>query len=73
MVGPNSFADGKMILTLLAKVVTFYVRPTTVNVQGFGFEFVFRSTFWDLEECLEEVIYIFLHILRNVKSREIKK
>ena len=32
--------DSKVIFTLLAKVVTFHVRLTVVDVQDLGFEFV---------------------------------
>ncbi len=32
-----------MILTLLIEVVALYVRPTAVDVRGFGLELVFRS------------------------------
>ena len=66
-------ADGKMVFALLTKVITFYVKPITVDVRGFGLEFVSRSTFQYLEECLEEVIYIFLSILGNVRSRKNRK
>ncbi len=43
-VWPGGSAGGKVILTLLAEVVTFHVRPTAVDVRGLGLELVSRST-----------------------------
>ncbi len=43
-VGPGGSAGGKMVLTLLAEVVVFYVGPIAVDVRGFGLELVSRST-----------------------------
>ncbi len=43
-VGPDSFAGGEMVLTLLAKVITFYVAPTAVNVRDLGLELVSGSS-----------------------------
>ncbi len=42
-VGPGSSAGGKMVLTLLAEVITFYVGPTAVDVLGLSLELVSRS------------------------------
>ncbi len=43
-VGLGGSAGGKMVLTLLAEVVTFHVGPTTVDVLGLGLELVSGST-----------------------------
>ncbi len=43
-VGPGGSADGKMVLILLAEVITFYVGPTAVGVWGLSLELVSRST-----------------------------
>ncbi len=43
-VGPGGSAGSKMVLTLLAEVVTFHVGPTAVDVWGFGIELVSRSS-----------------------------
>ena len=61
--------NGKMVFTLLTEVITFHVRPSAVDVQGLGLELISRSTLWGLEECLKEVVYIFLRISCNVRSR----
>ncbi len=53
---PNSSADGKIVLTLLTKVITLYVGPTAVNVWGLGLEFVSRSTFGGMDKCLDDFI-----------------
>ena len=46
LVWPDSFYSNKVIFILLAKVITLYVKPTAVDVQSLGFEFIFkRSTF----------------------------
>ena len=58
-----------MIFALLTEVITFYVRPIAVDVQGFGFEFVSRSTFC-LKRHLEEVIHIVLNIPDNVRGQK---
>ncbi len=49
LVWPNGSTGDKIVFTLLAKVVVFYVWPTAINVQGFSFEFVSKSSFWDME------------------------
>ncbi len=36
MVGPDGSVGGKIVLTLLAEVVAFYVRLTAVDVRGLG-------------------------------------
>ena len=38
------FTDGKIVFTLLAKVVAFHVKLTTVDVWSFGLEFISKST-----------------------------
>ncbi len=43
-VWPGGSAGGKMVLTLLAEVITFHVGPTAIDVRGHGFEFVSGST-----------------------------
>ena len=45
LVWPSSSAGGKIILTLFAKIVAFYMELTMVDVRDFGLEFVCRSTF----------------------------
>ncbi len=45
-----------MVLTLLTKIVALHVGPIAVDIRGFGLKFVFRSTFGDMEECLENSI-----------------
>ena len=45
LVYSGGFAGGKIVFALLTEVITFHVRPTVVNVQSLGFEFVSRSTF----------------------------
>ncbi len=59
---------GKVVFTLLAKVVAFYVWSTMEDVRGLSLKFVSKSTFWSLEERLEEVIHVFLCVLGNVRS-----
>ena len=66
-------AGGKIVFALLTEVITFYVKPTAVDVRGLDLEFVPKSTFWCLEERLVEVIYIFLNLPGNVKSQESRK
>ena len=66
-------AGGKVVFTLLAKVVIFHVGPIAVNISSFGLEFISKSTFWGLEKCLEEVIYIFLRVPGKVKSLRNRK
>ena len=56
-----------MVFVLLIEVITFHVKPTMVDVQGFGLEFVSKSIF-GLKKRLEEVIHIFLSIPGNVRS-----
>ena len=41
----GSSVGGKMVFALLIEVITFLVRSIVVDVRGFGFEFVFKSTF----------------------------
>ncbi len=43
-VGPGSSVGSKMVLTLLAEVILFYVGPTAVDVRGLGLEIVSGST-----------------------------
>ncbi len=46
LVWPSGSSGGKVVLTLLAKVVALHVGPTTVDIRGLGFDFVARwSTF----------------------------
>ena len=46
LVWPNGSCGGKMVFTLLAKVIVFYMRPTVVDVWDLGLELVSkRSTF----------------------------
>ncbi len=45
LVWPGGPVSGKMVFTLLAKVVAFYVGPIAIDVMGLGLEFVSRSTF----------------------------
>ena len=46
LVLPGYSYDGKVVFILLAKIVTFYVGPTIVDVRSHGFEFVSqRSVF----------------------------
>ncbi len=44
LVWPGSPAGGKMVLTLLTKVIALHVGPTAVDVRGLGLELVSRST-----------------------------
>ncbi len=44
LVGPGSSVGGKIVLILLAEVITFHVGPTVVDVRGLGLELVSRST-----------------------------
>ncbi len=62
-----------MILILLTEVIVLHVGPTAVDVRGFGLELVPRSTFRDLEKCLEEVIHVLLRVSGNVRSRGSRK
>ena len=41
----GSSTSGNVVFILLAKVITFYVGLTIVDVRGFDLEFVFRSIF----------------------------
>ncbi len=43
-VASGSFIGGKIVLILLAEVITFHVGPTAVDVQGLGPELISRST-----------------------------
>ncbi len=45
LVWPGDSKGGKMILTLLTKIVALYVGPITIDVWGLGIELVSRSTF----------------------------
>ncbi len=67
LVWPDGSVGGKIVFTLLAEVVVLYVRPTTVDVRGSGLEFVSRSTFGGVEECLDDSIQVLLAILISTK------
>ncbi len=69
MVWPGGSESGKMVLTLLTEIVTLYIGPTAVDVHGLGLELVSRSNLRSLEERLEELIHVFLHVSGNVRSR----
>ncbi len=62
-----------MILTLLTEVVALYMRPTAVEVRGFGLELVSRSIFRGLEECLEKEVHILLRVSGIVRSWRSRK
>lgn len=47
---PDAFSNNKKILTLLAKVITFYLGPIAVDVKGYGFNHI--SGWWSFFECL---------------------
>lgn len=51
-----------MLLTLLAKVVKFYVGSIVEDIRGFDFELVSRSTF-DLKKYLGDFILTLLAIV----------
>ncbi len=44
LVGPGSSAGDKMVLTLLAEVITFHVGPIAVDVRDLGLKLISRST-----------------------------
>ncbi len=67
LVWPSDSAGGKMVLTLLAEVVTFHVGPTAVDVWCLGLEFISRSTFSILEECLDDSIQVLLAVAINAR------
>ncbi len=39
-VWPIGSSNGKMVLTLPTKIVTFHIRPIMIDVRGFGLKFV---------------------------------
>ena len=56
-VRPGGFCNGKVVFTLLAKVIILHVEPTIVDIQSFGLEFVSRrSTLEIIEECLNNFV-----------------
>ena len=75
----GAFASGgsKMILTLLAEVITFYVGLTTIDVRWSGLQWLFtnavRGESSGFENHLKDPLQIFFCILSNGRfnSREI--
>ena len=66
-------AGSKMFLTMLAKVVTFHMRLTMVDVQGFGLELVSKSRstlLRGLEEQLNDSNQVLLAIGISVRILE---
>lgn len=56
MIWLDGSVGGKIVFTLLAKVIALYIRPITVDVWGFGLKFIFRSIFKGVEKCLDDFI-----------------
>ncbi len=59
-----------MVLTLLIKIVALHVGPIMVDIQGFGLEFVSRSTFGGVEKCLDNFIQVLLAISVSARILE---
>lgn len=73
MVWLDSSAVGKIDLTLLTKNIALHVGPTIVNVRGFGLEFVSKSNFEGIEECVDDSVQVLLAVLvgaRILRSRK---
>ncbi len=62
-----------MVLILLVEVITFYMGPTTVDVRGFGLEFVSRSSFWRIEKRLDDSVQVLLAVAISAKILENRK
>ena len=64
--GPS---NSKMILTLLTKVIIFYVRLTTIDVRGFGLQWlltgIVRGGSLGFEDRPEDFLQILFYILSN--------
>ena len=54
--------------------MALHIRPTAVDVRGFGFEFIsWKSIFWGMEECLNDSVQVLLAISVNIRVLENKK
>ena len=42
LVWPNSSNYSKIVLILLIEVITFYMKPTIIDMRGIGLEFVLK-------------------------------
>ena len=40
----GDFYNGKIVFTLLLKVITLYVGPTVVDIRNYSLKFVFRRS-----------------------------
>ncbi len=60
-------SDDKVVFTLLAEVITLYVRPTTIKVQSLGLEFVSKSIFCDIKKYLNNFVQVLLAILVSIR------
>lgn len=40
LIWPSDSNNSKMILTLLAEIITFYIGPITIDVSGLDLEFI---------------------------------
>ena len=66
--GSNS---GKVILALLAEVITFYIGLTTIDVKWFSLQWLFSEAVKEgtlgFEDCFGDFLQIFFCILSNKK------
>ncbi len=62
-----------MIFILLAEIVVLHVRPIAIDVQGLSLEFVSRSTFGGVVECLDDSIQVLLAVSISARILENRK
>lgn len=71
----NSNSD-KVVLTLLAEIVTFYMEPTTINVRELVLNFVskrFSFQSLSLKDQLNDLLEIFFGITDHVNVSSHKR
>lgn len=69
LIRPSCFNNSKIIFTLLAKAVSFYVKLTIINFERLNLEKLFSSSFaycLNLKNCLNNLFKVPFNILDNV-------